>query len=180
MLDDSVPTTPAPLARPVADLSTVSSPIAVGIASRFLQRDSLELARRIVAQLDSPLQLAQDMGLDAAQWAVLSCHPHFLAQMEAARSEANSAAGLADRVRLKALTVLDQGALVDMAGIINDASASTTSRVAAINAVADIAGITKQKDQQASQAGAGPLVQIIMPSAAAGITIGGRIIETTP
>ena len=122
----------------------------------------MELARRIVAQLDTPVQLAADMGLSEDQWMVLEKHPHFIRLMDEARSEANSAAGLADRVRLKAMVVLDQGGILDMAGIINNTALAVGARVDAFKAIADVAGITKQKDQQASQVGAGPLVVIQM------------------
>lgn len=170
------PTAPALLGVPLP--AGTISPLAVGIPIEFLQRDATELARRIVAQIDTPLQLAHSMGLNDAQWLVLAQHPHFLQVMREAKAEANSAAGLADRVRLKALMVLDQGALLDMAQIINSQAAAPNARVGAFNAIADVAGITKQKDQQASQAGAGPLVVINMPSSSGGpVTIGGRTID---
>jgi hypothetical protein len=162
-----------PPPAPLAPVAPPASPIAAGISDSFLQRDAIELARRIVAELDDPLQLAVAMGLSEAQWAVLQRHPHFLRTLDAARSEANSAAGLADRVRLKALVIMDQGGLLDMAQIMNDGISPATARVAAFNAVMDAAGIAKQKDSGASQIGSGPLVTIIMPNTAPA----GRVIN---
>lgn len=176
MSDTGIPPGPAPLGQALAP--STPSPLALGVTSKFLQRDAPELARRIVAQLDTPVQLATDMGLLEDQWLVLQEHPHFKRLLEDARAEANSAAGLADRVRLKAMMILDQGGLLDMAGVISNSVIAAGARVDAFKAIADVAGITKQKDQQASQIGAGPLVQIIMPHAPDHpVTIGGRIIE---
>lgn len=162
MSQPGLPPGPAPIALGAALPADTLSPLAIGVTSKFLQRDALELARRIVAQLDTPVQLAADMGLTSDQWMVLERHPHFQKLMAEARSEANSAAGLADRVRLKAMTILDQGGLLDMAGVINNTALPAGARVDAFKAVADVAGVTKQKDQQASQVGAGPLVVIQM------------------
>lgn len=178
MSQTGLPPGPAPIVATSALPPETLSPLALGVTAKFLQRDAMELARRIVAQLDTPVQLAADMGLSEDQWTVLRQHPHFLRLMEDARSEANSAAGLADRVRLKAMVVLDQGGILDMAGIINNGSLAVGARVDAFKAIADVAGITKQKDQQASQVGAGPLVQIFMPQAPdQPVNIGGRVIE---
>lgn len=184
MSELSVPSSPAPSALPENFPTTLPpsypSPLAVGISRQFLERDVLELARRVVAQLDSPAALAMDMGLDHAQWGVLEHHPVYKAALASAQAEANSAAGLADRVRLKAMVVLDRGGLLDMAQIINDTSATTTGRVAAFNAVMEAAGIAKQKDQTASQAGTGPLVVIHMPSSSGAPIIVGQSGEVAP
>jgi hypothetical protein len=153
------------------------SPLAVGIPRQFLEREVLELARRVVAQLDSPRALALDMGLDTAQWSVLEHHPVYKSALAAAQAEANSAAGLADRVRLKAMVVLDRGGLLDMAQIINDAGVSAAARVGAFNAVMEAAGIAKQKDQTASQAGSGPLVVIHLPTSDGAPIIVGQPVE---
>jgi hypothetical protein len=163
------PPSPAPLAP--------ASPIASGISASFLQRDAIELARRIVAKIDSPLQLAVDMGLTETQWAVLQHSAHFKSLLAVAQSEANSAAGLQDRVRLKALMALDAGSILDLAGIVNNTTLPVGGRVNAANTLVDIAGLAKQKDQQAAMAGSGPLVVIHMNPASPPVEIGGRIIE---
>lgn len=176
MSETGLPPGPAPVTGALAP--ETPSPLAVGVTSKFLQRDAPELARRIVAQLDTPVQLAADMGLSEDQWLILQRHPHFQRLLDDAKAEANSAAGLADRVRLKALMVLDQGGILDMAGVVSSPQAAIGARVDAFKALADVSGITKQKDQQASQVGAGPLVQIIMAHAPdKPVTIGGRVIE---
>lgn len=136
----------------------------MGIPKEFLERDTLQLARYIIAEIDTPLQLAVSMGLNEAQWAVLKDHPHFHRCMTEARAEANSASGLVDRVRLKAMVAIDSGGILDMAQIAGNPALAATARVAAYNALVDTAGLAKTKDAQASQAGAGPLVTINMPS----------------
>jgi hypothetical protein len=162
---------PAPFALPPAPAPAPSlppaSPLAVGITETFLTRDAMELARRIVAEIDQPLQLAVNMGLTEVQWNVLQHHPHFKKLLDEAKSEANSAAGIADRVRLKALMALDAGGILDMAEILASAHSGTANKIKAFAELKDISGLVRQKDQQAAQVGGGPLVTIIMPSAPA-------------
>lgn len=161
-----VPLSPAPALPP-------ASPLAAGISESFLRQDAIELARRIVLEIDEPLQLAVSMGLTEVQWAVLRGAPYFQQLMAQARTEATSAAGLADKVRLKALIALDQGTLLDLVSV----AASTgnpMARIKAVGELAEIAGLKKQKEQQVAQVGAGPLVQINLPSpGAAPVIVGG-------
>lgn len=155
---------PTFLSHPPLPVLPPASPLAVGITDRFLRQDAPELARRIVAELDQPIQLATAMGLTAVQWNVLEHHPHFQSLMAEARSEASSATGLADRVRLKALMALDQGGVLDMVSVMANSDTSDINRIKAFDALSDVAGLTKTKDAQAQQVGSGPLVTIIMPS----------------
>jgi hypothetical protein len=136
-----------------------------------------ELARRIAMELDDPLQLAIAMGLTATQWQVLQTHPHFKAQVEQAKAEANSAAGLADRVRLKALMALDHGGILDMVDLMSNKDTPPLVRQRTFDSLADVAGLSKPKDQTPNQVGSGPLVTIVMPQAAgAPVTISSHTV----
>jgi hypothetical protein len=175
-----LPATPAPTSQQIAVPANLppASPLAVGIPERFLQYSTIELARRIVAGIDEPLQLAVAMGLTTDQWQVLESHPHFRKVMEQARTDANSPAGLADQVRLKALVALNEGGVLDMVDVMSNTSNAPAVRKGAFDSLADVAGITKQKDQQAAQVGAGPLVMINFPAGVgAPVTIGARVID---
>jgi hypothetical protein len=174
-----VPNTPAPTSAAIEGPTTLpaASPLAVGVSDRFLQYDARELARRIVAGLDQPLQLAIGMGLTPEQWQVLEFHPHFMKLMGEARDEANSANGLVDQVRLKALMALNEGGVLDMASIMADPKTAPNIRKGAFDSLADVAGITRHKDQQASQAGAGPLITIIMPGGNASPRVIGPVVS---
>lgn len=157
------PNSPAPTAAAPQSLPA-ASPLAVGVTDRFLQYNARELARRIVAGLDRPMELARGMGLSAEQWQVLEHHPHFQRLLADAREDANSANGLVDQVRLKALVALNEGGILDMATIMADPATAPNIRKGAFDSLADVAGITRHKDQQASQAGSGPIIQINLSS----------------
>lgn len=173
---------PAPFALPPAPSAPATeplppaSPIAAGISEQFLRRDAMELARRIVAKMDDTLQLATSMGLTELQWDVLRHHPHFERCLQEAQAEANSAQGLADRVRLKALMVLDQGGILDMAGVLVSPQSTPVNRIQAFNSLVEVSGLAKQKDQQANQVGGGPLVQIVFPESLPA-TIKARVVS---
>lgn len=159
----SFPTHPAPTTLPMPVTPQYASPIAVGIPLEFMAREALDLARYVVAELDEPIQLARAMGLDDAQWLVLNQSTQWKQLLLKAQAEANGPQGLADRLRLKAMMAIDNGGVIDMASIMANPGAPVNARIAAFNALNDLSGLAKQKDQQAAQTGSGPLVNIIMP-----------------
>lgn len=165
-----------PPALPAASPAPSPSPMAMGVSARWLQQNLPELARRIVANIDRPVQIAADMGLSDDQWLVLEHSAVYKKAIADATTEANSAAGLADRVRLKALMALDNGGILDMVDIMSNPETAPGVRKGAFDSLADVAGITKHKDQQASQAGTGPL--IVIQTHGNSVAIGnGRVID---
>lgn len=156
-----------------------ASPLAAGIPEHFMRHHAHELARRVAMEIDHPVQLAIAMGLTETQWQVLQAHPHFKAQVDQAKIEANSAAGLSDRVRMKALMALDHGGILDMVDLMSNKDTPPLVRQRTFDSLADVAGLSKPKDQTPNQVGSGPLVTIVMPQGAGSpVTIGtGRVID---
>jgi hypothetical protein len=60
--------------------------------------------------------------------------------------------------------VLNTGGILDMADVLTSAHTTPDSKIKAFNSLVEVSGLAKQKDQQATQVGSGPLVQIIMPA----------------
>lgn len=173
------PAMPAPNALVVPAQPMGATPLSVGLSARFLQTEAVELARMIAAGIDDGVQLAADKGLKPDQWLVLEGSPHFQRLLTEARTELSSAAGLADKVRLKALTALDYGGIAQIAAVMFDGNARDADKLAAANTLKEIGGLTKQKDTQASQVGGGPLINIVFGPGSAPVTIGtGTVIDS--
>ena len=144
---------------------TPTSPLVAGLPADWLIRKGPELARRIVAKIAGARELALDYGLTEAQWDAVKASPYFRRLVADAQEESMSAAGIADRLRLKAMLILDQGGLLDMAGLLADAKVSPNVRANVFGELAAVAGLNKGKDSGgggASQVGSGPLVVIQM------------------
>lgn len=170
-----LPSTPAPAmtALAVPEPLPPASPLAAGIPEHFLRHSAHELARRVAMQIDDPVQLAVSMGLTETQWQVLSAHPYFKQLLDQAQADANSSAGLMDRVRLKALMALDYGGILDMVDLMSSPDTPPLVRQRTFDSLADVAGVSRQKDSAPNQVGVGPIVQINFPAGmGAPVTIG--------
>lgn len=144
---------------------TPASPLDTGLTADWMHRKGPELARRIVAKIAGARELALDYGLTESQWDAVRSSPYFRSLVAQAQEEAMSAAGISDRLRLKAMLILDQGGLLDMAGLLADSKVSPSVRATVFGELAAVAGLHKNKDGGgggASQVGSGPLVVIQM------------------
>lgn len=142
-----------------------TSPLDAGLSADWMNRKGPELARRIVAKIAGARELALDYGLTDTQWEAVRNSPFFRSLVATAQEEAMSAAGISDRLRLKAMLILDQGGLLDMAGLLADSKVSPNVRATVFGELAAVAGLHKGKDSGgggASQVGSGPLVVIQM------------------
>lgn len=176
-----LPSGPAPSANLLAIPEPLppASPLAAGVPENFLRYNAHELARRIAMKLDEPLQLALAMGLTAVQWQVVQAHPYFKELVDNATIEANSANGLVEQVKLKALVAINEGGILDMVELMSSKDTPPLIRQRTFDSLAAVAGVSRQKDQAPNQVGAGPIVTINFPQGMGSpVTIGtGTVID---
>lgn len=149
--------TPQPLA-PV-------SPTAVGIETDFINRRAPELARDIVAQIDTATKLAVAYGLTEAQWQVLRAWPAFIRHVELAHADLAGSAGAGDIIRRQALAALSTVGILDVATIAGDKGITASVRLDATKLLMDAGGVgAKAMANAGTNAASAPLIQIIVPN----------------
>lgn len=162
-------------------LPQTSGPLDTGVDLQFLRSRAPELARDIVCELDKASALAASYGLTPTQWDALKSSPGFRAMVVDAKRELGGPQGAVERIRRKAQLMLDQGCLLDLGGIVSNAAAPASARVAAFSELREVAGITKDANKGlAPGTAAGPLIVINLPGAGQPLTVGGQVIEHTP
>jgi hypothetical protein len=145
------------------------SPIAAGVDPRFMRTRAPDLARDIVAQIDTASSLAIAYGLTLEQWAILRELPAFKELCVKAAEDITSDAGIAALAARKAAMVIDRFGISDMAAVMGDPKAGAQHRVRAFEALAEVGKLTSKTGGSGSSAGAigagvaGPLIQINFP-----------------
>ncbi|MGL6291089.1 MAG: hypothetical protein ACRC2H_10410 [Silanimonas sp.] len=125
----------------------------------FLRHKAPLLARDLAMQLGTGEALAAQWGLTPSQWDELREHPAFIDMVRAAAEELASPDGLAEKIRRKAALAVESG-LVDVVGIMVNASASAGLRLQAFSELKELAGLTKGATPQGAAGVSGPIIQI--------------------
>lgn len=141
------------------------SPLAAGISHEFMRKAAPELARDIVAKIDTASALAAAAGLDARQWEALKEWPGFKDLVRQAMTEMAGSLGVHERIKRKAAMVLDQVGILDAATLAGDPKVTPAVRVNALEFLKDVAEVgSKHKSGFAGGAGGGgPLIVINLP-----------------
>lgn len=148
------------------------TPTSVGISMEFMRRKAPELARDIVCQLDSAVNLAKSYGINDAQWMVLRSWPAFRQMVQEANEELGGSAGTPERARRRAALAIAEVGVQDMATIMGDPKANHRDRISAFSELKDIAVLGSKQQIAAAATGGGPvgyggpLIQIVMPNGA--------------
>lgn len=152
---------------------TIPAPVPIpfqsGVDPRFMRTRAPDLARDIVAQLDTASNLAKAYGLSPEQWEQLRAWPAFKELCVKASEELTSDAGIAALAARKAALAIERFGIVDMASIMGDEKAPAQHRVRAFETLAEVGKLTAKGGGGGVGAGAiaagvaGPLIQINFP-----------------
>lgn len=141
------------------------SPSSVNIDPEFMRKAAPELARDIVARIDTASALAANAGLSPEQWEVLRHWPGFTELVKQAMTEMAGSLGVHERIKRKAAMVLDQVGILDAATLAGDPKVTPAVRVNALEFLKDVAEVgSKHKAGFAGGGGGGgPLIVINLP-----------------